>query len=78
MSSPTPTEAKADNIPNRLETIEEFLGSAHAAVSRMRPRDDDAKAEVASGVEASVARIQDGLRELLGRINSLADTVGQL
>ncbi|KKN01638.1 hypothetical protein LCGC14_1125710 [marine sediment metagenome] len=72
-------EAKADvTIPGRLESIEELLGSAHAAVSRMQPRDDSAPTEAAGGVEAAVARVQNGLKELLTRINGVADTVGQL
>ena len=74
-------EAKSKDdvtIPGRLESIEELLGSAHAALSRMQPREDSAGVEAAGGVEASVARVQGGLRELLGRINGIADTVGQL
>ena len=72
-------EAKADvTIPDRLESIEELLGSAHAALSRMQPRDDSPATEAAGGIEASAARVQSGLRELLDRINGIADKVGQL
>ncbi len=79
MSTNGATEAKADvTIPGRLESIEELLGSAHSALSRMQSRDDSPAVEAAGGVEASVARVQEGLRELLTRINGIADTVGQL
>ena len=78
MSDPV-AKKEEPNIPDRLTNIEELLGSAHGAVARMLPSSGATTDTVAEeGIEASTIRIENGLRDLLGRINTVVARVGRL
>ncbi len=71
-------EAKAVDLPGRLETIENLIERAHSAVSRMRPQEGAEAEEATPGVEASANRAVRALTTLNDRLDEVANTVGQL
>ncbi len=74
-----PPQAVEVNLQQHLEQIEAAIAEAHKAVSRFTNVPPGAQGQSAeSGAVAAANRCQSELQNLIGRINAIADRVGEL
>ena len=74
-------ERRPDNIPATVNTINELLAEAHAAVSKMAPEPTEAEVDKApeeEGLEAALLKARDSMQHLCTRLNGLVRRVGRL